>query len=91
MNDSSIPVFNPVPKMYDEISGEIYFEPYAIEAAARVKALHPGTVLETAHPHTVVEELVHLGHGSPDARLRVTGEHPREERGRPGAVGQGCA
>ena len=41
-------VFNPIPKIYDEVSGEIYFESYAIETAKRVACLNPKSVLETA-------------------------------------------
>src|ERR1043165_8615676 len=37
-----------IPEMYDNILGPSYFEPFAIETAARVAALNPLSVLETA-------------------------------------------
>jgi ubiquinone/menaquinone biosynthesis C-methylase UbiE len=37
-----------IPKIYDEILGPVYFEPYAIDTAARVSKLNPANVLETA-------------------------------------------
>jgi ubiquinone/menaquinone biosynthesis C-methylase UbiE len=37
-----------IPKIYDEILGPVYFEPYAIDTAQRVAKLNPDQVLETA-------------------------------------------
>ena len=37
-----------IPKMYDEILGPVYFEPFAIETAKRVSMIHPATILEIA-------------------------------------------
>ena len=37
-----------IPKIYDEVLGPVYFEPYAIDMATRVAALKPETILETA-------------------------------------------
>lgn len=37
-----------IPRMYEEILGPVYFEPYAEEIARRVAHLHPLAVLETA-------------------------------------------
>ena len=37
-----------IPKVYDEILGPVYFEPYAIDTAERVALLNPSHVLETA-------------------------------------------
>lgn len=37
-----------IPKIYDEVLGPVYFEPYAIDMAERVARLNPSSVLETA-------------------------------------------
>jgi len=37
-----------IPKIYDEVLGPVYFEPYAIDTANRVARLNPSNVLETA-------------------------------------------
>jgi ubiquinone/menaquinone biosynthesis C-methylase UbiE len=37
-----------IPKIYDEVLGPVYFEPYAIETAERVSRLNPFGLLETA-------------------------------------------
>jgi ubiquinone/menaquinone biosynthesis C-methylase UbiE len=37
-----------VHKIYDEVWGPVYFEPYAIDTADRVSRLNPSSVLETA-------------------------------------------
>jgi ubiquinone/menaquinone biosynthesis C-methylase UbiE len=60
-----------VARNYDEVQGPVYFEPYAIETAARVAILNPQNVLETAcgtgrvtnHLRKVI---------SPDASLTAT-------------------
>ncbi len=36
-----------ITKMYDEVLGPVYFEPYAIDTAGRVASLKPVTILET--------------------------------------------
>ena len=45
---SSITFSATIARTYDEVQGPIYFEPYAIETAARVAKLNPQKVLETA-------------------------------------------
>jgi ubiquinone/menaquinone biosynthesis C-methylase UbiE len=45
---TSIPYSGSIPKIYDEILGPAYFEPYAIETANRVAALMPKNILEIA-------------------------------------------
>lgn len=37
-----------IPKIYDEVLGPVYFEPFAIDTANRVAQLHPKNILETA-------------------------------------------
>jgi len=37
-----------IPKIYDEVLGPVYFEPYAIDTADRVSRLDPSNLLETA-------------------------------------------
>jgi ubiquinone/menaquinone biosynthesis C-methylase UbiE len=45
---TTIPYSGSIPKIYDEILGPAYFEPYAIETAKRVAALKPKSILEIA-------------------------------------------
>lgn len=45
---STITFSGVIARMYDEVQGPAYFEPYAIETAKRVAQLHPQRVLETA-------------------------------------------
>ena len=45
---STITFSGNVARNYDEVQGPVYFEPYAIETAARVAKLNPQKVLETA-------------------------------------------
>ena len=40
--------FRPVPRIYEEVMGPLYFEGYAIDMAGRVAGRHPVRVLETA-------------------------------------------
>jgi ubiquinone/menaquinone biosynthesis C-methylase UbiE len=41
-------LFNPDPRIYDEVMGPLYFEAYAMATAGRVGAWNPDSVLETA-------------------------------------------
>jgi len=45
---STISFSGTIAKVYDEVQGPVYFEPYAIETAIRVAKLNPQNVLETA-------------------------------------------
>jgi ubiquinone/menaquinone biosynthesis C-methylase UbiE len=48
MSASDPILFNPLPSVYDEVMGPLYFEAYASETANRIAALNPANVLETA-------------------------------------------
>ena len=37
-----------IPKIYDDVLGPVYFEPYALDIAARAAKLKPSTLLEAA-------------------------------------------
>jgi len=41
-------LFNPIPRIYDEVMGPLYFESYALATAEKVAAWNPESVLETA-------------------------------------------
>jgi ubiquinone/menaquinone biosynthesis C-methylase UbiE len=63
-----------IPKIYDEVLGPVYFEPYAIDLAARVAKLNPGTILETACGTGRVT--AHLRSKIPGAQLTATDINP---------------
>jgi ubiquinone/menaquinone biosynthesis C-methylase UbiE len=63
-------VFNPLPHVYDDVMGPLYFEPFAREMAARVADLQPRRMLETACGTGRVT--AHLRRVLPDASLVAT-------------------
>ena len=66
------PVFvGPVPEVYDQYMVPMLFQPYALDMAARVAALRPGAVLETAAGSGVVTRALAPLLG-PDARYTVS-------------------
>ncbi|MEO8085572.1 MAG: methyltransferase domain-containing protein, partial [Bacteroidota bacterium] len=63
-----------IPKIYDEVLGPVYFEPYAIDIADRVAALKPATILETACGTGRVT--MHLNSAIPNAQITATDINP---------------
>ena len=63
-----------IPRIYDEILGPVYFEPYAIDMAARAASLHPDALLETAAGTGRVT--VHLAAKMPETRITATDINP---------------
>jgi len=63
-----------IPKIYDEVLGPVYFEPYAIDMATRVAALKPTSILETACGTGRVT--LHLNQTNPAARFTATDINP---------------
>ncbi len=58
MAQSDTQFTGPVPEIYDRFMVPLLFLPYAVDMAARVAALHPGAVLETAAGSGVVTRVL---------------------------------
>jgi ubiquinone/menaquinone biosynthesis C-methylase UbiE len=65
----------PVPDIYDRFMVPMLFQPYALDMAARVAALRPASVLETAAGSGVVTRAL-APHLAADARLVVSDINP---------------
>lgn len=63
-----------IPKIYDDVLGPVYFEPYAIDIASRVAKLKPAVLLETACGTGRVTK--HLLSEMPDVKLTSTDINP---------------
>jgi len=63
-----------IPKIYDEVLGPVYFEPYAIDIAERAAKLNPSAILETACGTGRVT--VHLSSKIPSAQLTASDINP---------------
>jgi len=63
-----------IPKIYDEVLGPVYFEPYAIDMAERAAKLQPQNILETACGTGRVT--THLTAKIPNAKLTATDINP---------------
>jgi ubiquinone/menaquinone biosynthesis C-methylase UbiE len=63
------------PSMYHQCMGPLLFEPYARHAAARVAALRPGRILETAAGTGIVTRAVH--DALPAAEIVATDINPK--------------
>ncbi|CAN5436018.1 methyltransferase domain-containing protein [soil metagenome] len=63
-----------IPKIYDEVLGPVYFEPYAIDIADRVASLKPATILETACGTGRVT--MHLKSANPNAQITASDINP---------------
>jgi SAM-dependent methyltransferase len=63
-----------IPKIYDQVLGPVYFEPYAIDLAARIEKLKPASVLETACGTGRVT--AHLIGRLPGAKITATDINP---------------
>ena len=58
MRDTDTKFVGPVPQVYDTLMVPMLFQPYAEDMAARVAALNPGAVLETAAGSGVVTRVL---------------------------------
>lgn len=63
-----------IPKIYDDVLGPVYFEPYAVDMAKRVAALNPAATLEVAAGTGRVT--VHLTKALNNAKLTATDINP---------------
>lgn len=70
MSDADRNFAGSVPSLYDRYLGPLIFEPYAVDLAARVAALHPARVLETAAGTGIVTRA--LRPMLPDAEITAT-------------------
>lgn len=63
-----------IPKIYDEVLGPVYFEPYALDICDRARKLNPASVLETACGTGRVT--THLWSSIPGVQLTATDINP---------------
>ncbi len=63
-----------IPKIYDEVLGPVYFEPYAIDIAERAAKLNPASLLETACGTGIAS--VYLSNKIPSAQFISTDINP---------------
>lgn len=71
MAETDTKFVGPVPQIYDALMVPMLFQPYAVDMAARVSALNPAAVLETAAGSGVVARVL-APLLAPDARYVVT-------------------
>lgn len=64
-----------IPENYDEYLGPIFFEPYALDIAKRIRKLQPTTILELACGTGRVTNHLHAA-GTPDAKVTATDLNP---------------